>query len=50
MKIPAPHSVIPAKAGTQSATQALAKIGEIEPAKLGPDLRQDDGIGGVGRG
>ncbi|CAN0481406.1 unnamed protein product, partial [Discosporangium mesarthrocarpum] len=43
MAIPTPHTVIPAQAGTQLATQAIAKYGEIECARLGPDFRQDDG-------
>ena len=46
MSIPTPHTVIPAQAGTQTATQAIAKPGKIVPARLGPDFRQDDGVGG----
>ena len=35
---------------TQIATQAVAMFGEIACARLGPDLRQDDGLWGAQRG
>ncbi|OLF71074.1 hypothetical protein AWH62_13530 [Maricaulis sp. W15] len=41
----ASDTVISAQAGARSARQAVAMLGEIARARLGPDFRQDDGEG-----
>ena len=42
--LPAPFTVIPAKAGTQFIRRIRAGPGATPPYELGPDLRQGDGL------